>query len=104
VTAVTDQAYPKEITSDVLEKLANISDDVIAEDIRDTQAELHRLSRELEGHRLIAEANLGSPAGRMAHFMISGKEREVAKREAFVAFLESVQQARSQSAKDEATQ
>lgn len=86
--------YPEVITDDVLSKMTRVSDDEIARDIADTEAEIASLEKEIDGHRLIADANPSSPQGKMAYFLSTGKQSDIDRRRYFVKFLKALQAAR----------
>lgn len=87
--------YPQEITPTMLAGLANISDDTVARDIRDTEQEIVTLEKEIEGYRLIAEANPSTPRGKMADFHATSATLRAEERTEFVGFLKRLQEARA---------
>jgi len=85
--------YPTEITTEVLEKNANITTDEIIKDIKDTELEIINLKKEIEGHKLIAESTRGSES-RMASFRRDTKQSGLNERCEFVQFLQTLLQER----------
>ena len=90
--------YPTVINDKTLETNAHVSDGDIARDIADTEAEMASLEKEVEGHRLVAESNIGTPKGKMAAFRESGNQLRIDDRQNFVDFLKALQAARVDSA------
>ncbi|MCB1714788.1 MAG: hypothetical protein KDK05_06605 [Candidatus Competibacteraceae bacterium] len=93
--------YPSEITEEVLQKNAHITDEEIQRDIDDTRAEIVSLEQQSEGYQLIADANPSSPDGKMAYFRQIGAEQGITKRRAFVVFLEALLKARQETTMEE---
>jgi hypothetical protein len=90
--------YPTEITEEILQKNAHITDEHIQKDIADTQAEVATMQQQAEGYRLIANANPSSPDGKMAYFRQTAAEHGIAARQTFIAFLEALLKARRETA------
>lgn len=86
--------YPEKITEEALSKTAHVSVSEIRQDISDTKAEIENMTKEAEGHRLIAESNMGTPKGKMANFRWGAARSGIREREQFVRFLEKLLEAR----------
>jgi hypothetical protein len=89
--------YPESITNEILQQLSHISDEDLQSDINETMSEIVGMRKEVEGHRLVAEANgAGTPQHKMATFRADAKSHGIEEREAFVAFPQRIQKARSE--------
>ena len=86
--------YPKIITPEIVKSHSHISTDEIKRDIADTKREIDDLIKGAEGNRLIAEANIGTPEGKMAAFRQSAKEQGAVQRIEFIEFLDRLLEAR----------
>ena len=91
--------YPTEITEEIMQKNAHITDESIEKDIAITQAEIETMQQQAEGYRLIADANPSSRDGgsKMAYFRQKAAEQGVVERREFVAFLEALLKARQET-------
>lgn len=87
--------YPEEITEEVLNKTDHISDSEVRRDIADTKTEIENMTKEAEGHKLIAESNMGTPKGKMHNFRWYAARNGIKERRGFVAFLERLLEARN---------
>lgn len=65
--------YPEVITKEVLEQVSDVDNATIRRDIADTEAEISTMGKEVEGYRLLAEAQKGTPQGKMAAFRYDAK-------------------------------
>ena len=90
--------YPTEITKEILQKNAHITDGHIQKDIADTQAEIATMQQQAKGYRLIADANPSSPDGKMAYFRQTAAEHGIVERRGFVTFLEALLKVRQETA------
>ena len=79
--------YPTEITEDVLAKNSHIDNATILQDIKDTEAEIVALEKEVRGYELIAEAQIGTPRGKLAAFRRDAKRQGLSERQDFICFL-----------------
>lgn len=87
--------YPTEITNAILNQHAHIPDAVIRIDIADTQSEIKTLTQEVEGLRLIVDANIGKREYKMDSIRLFAKEEGIRSRTEFIEFLQKLLTARS---------
>lgn len=87
--------YPEVITVRTLEVNAGISDDQLARDIADTEAEITNYRRLEAAEREVATVHPSAMERRMADFKAGARPRQIADREAFVSFLRKLQAARA---------
>lgn len=86
------KTYPEVID---LAKYAHISDDEIAKDIADTEAEIAGYEATQRAERQIAESHPSEMDRRLYDFKASARPAQIAERQAFVAFLRRIQTARA---------
>lgn len=87
--------YPETITPQILERTAHITDAEVLQDIADTMQEINNLKDVRDAERVIAEKHLDPAERRMADFKAGARDGQIAEREAFVAYLMRLQQARA---------
>src|SRR5690348_2321747 len=84
--------YPAEI---VLAKYADISDEEIAQDIRDTEREIANYALQKQAEETIAATSEHPHERKMAAFKASARPGMMRERQDFVDFLRRIQAARS---------
>lgn len=79
--------YPQEITGEVLEAQAGISDEEIEKDIADTERDMERKELEIEGLETVRNAKRGSDGWKMASFRVEAARARYLDMLALVTFL-----------------
>lgn len=87
--------YPDIITPNILQENSHLPDSEVEADIKDTEMEIEKMTMEMNGYRLIAEADRGMAEGKMAAFRQSAREQGISERREFVAFLRRLLEARA---------
>lgn len=83
-----------EITQEILDKNADISNATIRRDIQDTNVEISALEIELACLRLIAEIASMEHRKRMLNFKVVNRQNALQERREFTEFLESLMNTR----------
>jgi hypothetical protein len=86
--------YPEVIDARVLEINAHISDEDIRKDIRDTEREIADYTRLENAEREVADTHPDPMQRKMADFRANARPSQIREREAFVAFLTRLLDAR----------
>lgn len=76
---------------EILDSLCHISNEEIEKDIRDTEAEITVLYREIDGLRMIGD--------KMSVFRADGKQSSIIERENFINKLKAILEVRKDNAK-----
>lgn len=92
--------YPEAITAKVLEANAHVTDHEIRVDIRDTEREIENYRRLEKAEREVATVHENPMERKMADFKAGARPGQIAEREAFVAFLRRLLDARAATPAD----
>lgn len=87
--------YPLVIGPEELAAQAHVPDDMIARDIRDTEAEIVALTHVEAAERQLAQWDLSENNRRTFAFRADNRPAERAERQAFIDFLKRLQAARA---------